>query len=631
VEGATAQRAVARIRDRGIVVDAACVVAIVVVAWPVSTVRPRVDSEGGWLAMLAYAAQHGLRFGDQIAWSYGPLGFLTGGPFLYYPGVFALSWLFAVAIQLLLAAALLGALRRSLPLPLAAAVTALVLSLTVEPAFALGVVASVLLLRAAPARPQWIGTAHAIGLGALAGVLLLGKLNQGIELLLLSGIALGGSAAARRRDALAFASALLATVIVCWFATGQTLADAWPYVRNGIETILGYTGAMSASDPAYRWTYLAALALMALTLALAIDGGRTLAPRPRRALLLLCLVHIAFAFKEGFVRQDAGHLLVFFGELLVLVAVLPVRRPRVPALLAAVAATTVAYAVVAGGHAFLHTVDPHANASAIADQAQLVASAPRRTRLTAQVQAQVAATYRIDPALLDAVGRRTVMLWPFSFGEIAYAYGLHVRPLPTLEPYAAYTPALDRLGGELLTSARAPARVLRVTPTVIGAVDGRHPSFEAPTATLAILCSYRPVAVRSPWQVLARAGNRCGPSRTLGATTAPWGEQVPVPAPRRPGGLVLVRITGTEPHGLERIEALLVRPPRRWIDLDGTRFRLVAATAADGLLLSAPARRDYPAPFEMAPNPSRIAVSSDGSQPDGVLRYTFVEAPIGPW
>ncbi|MGB2710166.1 MAG: hypothetical protein WBC33_01520, partial [Conexibacter sp.] len=92
--------------------------------------------------------------------------------------------------------------------------------------------------------------------------------------------------------------------------------------------------------------------------------------------------------------------------------------------------------------------------------------------------------------------------------------------------------------------------------------------------------------------------------------------------------LVLVRIEGAGPRGLEHLTGLLVRPSQRWITLDGERFRLVAATAADGLLLHAPPGADYPDPFGMAVEPFYIAVGRDGSQPGGELRYTFVEVAI---
>ncbi|MGB2711327.1 MAG: hypothetical protein WBC33_07405 [Conexibacter sp.] len=129
--------------------------------------------------------------------------------------------------------------------------------------------------------------------------------------------------------------------------------------------------------------------------------------------------------------------------------------------------------------------------------------------------------------------------------------------------------------------------------------------------------------------MLAQSANRCGKERTFHTTTAPSGQPVAVPQPDRSGTLLLVRVEGADPHGLERLTALLLRPSRRWVALDDQRFRLVAATAADGLLLRVPRDADYPERYALAPNPAYIAVGREGSQPGGELRYTFVEIPIG--
>jgi hypothetical protein len=101
-----------------------------------------------------------------------------------------------------------------------------------------------------------------------------------------------------------------------------------------------------------------------------------------------------------------------------------------------------------------------------------------------------------------------------------------------------------------------------------------------------------------------------------------------VPAARTPDAAVVVHVEGAGPHGLERLRALALRPHPRWIALDGHRFPLVAATAADGLLLAAPPRLDYPAPFAMAPRPHAIAVGRAGDQPGGTIAYRFEEIPL---
>jgi hypothetical protein len=629
VEGATAQRVIARSRDRGTVVGVACAVAIAVAAWPVQSIRAGIGSDWSWVAGLAYAAEHGLRFGDQIVWSYGPLGFLNTwyGPVLYYDDVFALAWLYVALLQVLLALALLAALRRSLPLPAATVVAAVVLALTVDLAPALGLAWCALALARAPGDRDRLGTAFPLALGLLTGLTLLGKLNQGVELLVLAAVAL--LADPRLRDALAFAGATIAAAAVGWLATGQTLADVVPYVRNGAEIVAGYAAAMGTTESAHAWSLAAALALIAFVLALTWVATRDLPRRRRWGLLGLAVVYAGFSFKEGFVRQDAGHLEVFFGDMLVPIAVLPLGASRrlLGASLAGIAAGAVAIGGLLGAHHVVRQLNPYANVAAAADQARTLVSPARRDEITTDLRARLTALYGISPQIRAAVGERPVMFWPFLFGEAAYAYDLDLRPLPAFEPYGTYTPALDRLGARMLASPRAPARILRANAA---AIDGRYATFEAPLATLEIFCRYRQIAAQEPWQVLVPASDRCGAARPLSTRTAAWREPVPVPAPRTRDALVIAHVEGAEPQGLERIQTLLLRPHRRWVELDGQSFRLVAATAADGLLLYAPPRLDYPDQFAMAPRPQTIAVGRDGGEPGGELTYRFEEVPLRP-
>lgn len=630
MEGATAIRVVARARDRRILVGTVAAVTVAVLAWPFATIRPAGGGDWSWIAALAFIAHHGLDFGDQLAWSFGPLGFLNtrGGPALYYSDVFVLSWLFAALVQLLLAGTLLIALRRSLPLAPAMLAAGVVLALASERPTALGFAwCALALTRGDDPPPDAAARWFPIAIGVLAGIGVLGKLNEGTELLALAIITL--AAIPRRRDALGFAGTLLATALAGWLLSGQSLGDVWPYLRYGVEVVAGYTGAMGASSSSLGWTYVAALLLAALALALAWTATRDARPRRRWCLLALCAVYVGFNFKESFVRQDHGHLQVFFAGALVLFAVLPLRSRLRPAALGGMLASVVALGVLSGGDDLARAVDPVANVRAAADQVRTLVSPARRAEIAADTRARIASGYQIPPRLAAAIGRHSMMFWPFVYGEIVYAYDLNLRPLPTLEPYAAYTPALDRLAGEMLASARAPERIVRAMPAASGAVDGRYPSFEAPLATEQIFCRYRQVTVHAPWQVLARArGSRCGTPRTLTTATAAWGEPVSVPAPLRPDALVLVKIAGADPHGLERLKELAVRPSERRISLDDATFRLVPATAGDGLLLSAPPGSDYRDPFAMAPNARQIAVSRAGGDPSGDLRYTFVEVPV---
>ena len=631
MEGATAIRVVARARDRRLIVGIVAAATTAVLAWSFQSIRPNGGSDWSWIAALAYAAHHGLDFGEQVVWSFGPLGFLStwGGPALYYGDVFTAAWLFAALIQLLLAGTLLAALRRSLPLALAMVVAVLILALASERPTALGFAWCALALARGDDPPRDAAARwFPVAIGVLTGIGLLGKLNEGAGLLALAVIAL--AAIPRRRDALAFIGTLLATALAGWVLSGQPLGGVWPYLRYGVEVIAGYADAMGTSNSSLGWTYVAAALLAALALALAWAATRDARPRRRWCLLALCAVYLGVHFKESFVRQDPTHLRVFFGSALVLFAVLPPRPRLLPAALGGTLACVVALGMLSSEQYVLRTVNPVANVRAAADQLRTLLSPTRRAEVVADVRARVIDGYDIPPKLAAAVGRRSMMFWPFVYGEIVAAYDLNLRPLPTLEPYAAYTPALDRLAGEMLASTRAPERIVRARPGASGAIDGRYLSFEAPLATRQIFCRYRQLKIHDPWQVLARMPrNRCGASRTLSTASAAWGEPVPVPAPARPDALVFVRIAGARPHGLELLKGLALRPDERLIALDEATFRLVPATAPDGLLLSAPPGSDYPGAFAMAPHPNQIAVLRAGGEPSGTLRYTFVEVRVG--
>ena len=102
---------------------------------------------------------------------------------------------------------------------------------------------------------------------------------------------------------------------------------------------------------------------------------------------------------------------------------------------------------------------------------------------------------------LAAVRGRTVAVWPYEL-ELAWAYRLSWRPLPSLQSYIAYTAGLDTLDVDALSSSRAPERILYCFDP---GFDGRVPSFDEPATSRTILCRYRELHATSTVDVLARS------------------------------------------------------------------------------------------------------------------------------
>ena len=616
----------------------AATVALAVLAWPFGTLVPGIDGDWNWVAGLAVIAEEGHRFGDQLIWNYGPLGFLHHGALLYYDDLAALAFAYHWALQLLLAATLYVASRRSYPAPVAFAIAFVVLALITDRALLLGFAWCVLALtrpddapRDLPAR--WFPAA----IGVLAGILVLSKLNQGVTIVALAATALIARPGRRPHDWAAFAGAFLATAAVGWLATGQALAGVWLYVRYGAETIGGYPAAAGVSDPDGQWHYWAALLIFALGSTLVWRAARDAAPVRRWGLVALWLIFSFATFKQGFVRHGDGHVRLYMASMLMALAVLPVRPTG--RWLAVTGAGIVACAVLSGvvtRERLDDRIDPYRNAEAALAQAGTMASSEKRARRRAELATAIRDHYSLPPRIAAGVGDRPVAFWPFAAGDLAYALGVEWRSLPVIEPYGISTPALDDVVAGMLASSRAPDRIVRkprpVNPPGVSLDPPPHelmlgPPFEPPLTTRAVFCRYRELARSEPWQLLARAPDRCGRPREVESVVAAWGEAVEVPEPR-PGSALLVEIEGSEVHGLERLKALWLRPDARVIVLDDHAYRLVPSTASRARLIGAAPDVDYRAPLELAPNASRIAVRRLGDEPDGELRYTFLELPV---
>jgi adenine/guanine phosphoribosyltransferase-like PRPP-binding protein len=105
---------------------------------------------------------------------------------------------------------------------------------------------------------------------------------------------------------------------------------------------------------------------------------------------------------------------------------------------------------------------------------------------------------------------------------------------------------------------------------------------------------------------------------------------VDVPVDARPDRFVIARVGGLEPSALGQLAEALTKAPDWYATLDGTRYRLVPGTAADGLLLAVPAAADGTAPFAFG-RPIRtiaIAAGPHGRDSAAMLTYEFFSVPL---
>jgi hypothetical protein len=578
---------------------------IAFLAWPITSPVPSVGPDASWVAGLYMALRNGLQFGPDFVFAYGPLGFLEQ-PALYDNGLWVVAFLYRALIYVSLASVLLWATRRSMPLLLAAAS---VYALLVVGYLEGGVVLLVLVVCIAALSdtpPPHPSSLIAAGGGLLAAIELLGKLNFGIAVFALCLITLLGLAD-RKRSVPLFAAVLLGSLTALWLLTGQALSNLPEFASNSIQVLSGYSHAMTTDVTDVSWQRPYAVAAIALLVAAAAVATRR-DPLPRRAATIGIVALFGFlAFKQSFVRQGLGNASDYFplmlGAGLGLLWRLPGRMwrmpPHTPAFLLIVPLAALAIATLPGPSLWA-SLQPGDHVEYLHQDLRGVGGGEERG----------------DPGTLSLLRQRRVDVEPWEIGA-AWAYGLTWQPLPVIQGYQAYTPALDRLNEEVLAGPEAPTAILRQNMRAFGGVvdpsiDDRYLAWDPPAAARAMLCNYRAVRTTRIWQVLYPTENRCAPPRLIERVRGETGRAIRVPRPA-PGHIVFARVDGLGVEGFELLRSLLYRARQRTATVNGkTTWRVVPDTATDGLILRSDRGIDFPAPFALAPQAREISFDLAG-------------------
>jgi len=614
--------------------------ALFVLCWPLADRSAGVGLDRSWELALHLAVTHHLQFGPDFIFTYGPLGFLTvPTPYLGLTSAVGLLYMAVLQAGLCLAIALVAIQIRprwvALPVAYVAARSISGLAAPDAEGIVVAVLVGTLLVLD---RRVGIPTNWLVGVSALvSATALLGKLDSGVLVAVLSGLAIAGSA---RRPLKAVALFVVATVVatgLIWVLLGQNLSDMITYGQGAIQIILGYSDAMTRSPVGnLQWESLGVLVALVLAGWLVILGTTELERRRRTAILLACVVVAGASTKLALTRW-AGPVhpaVLFTGALFV--AFLYVRRgPRFEA--AIIAFTAIAVFLVAASQTDpAQFLNPVSNVRALAHQGATVIIPGRSDRAVAQTTAQLQALLAVPSPILAALQGRTVQVDPWETSVIAAYPQLAWNPVPVFQSYSAYTPALDAANADRLAGPNAPDAILR-TPVFPGSlvpgngtIDSRYRWFEAPQAMLETFCRYRQSTISGSWQVLLRTREHCGAPIPLGSVSAKPGVPVTVPPAPNPNDFVIVRINGANPSLLETLTRAFLGVAIWQVVVDGQTFRLVRATAGDGLLLAVPDQVRGSAPFDFGPPRTSISIHPASGHDSRTLDYVFYAVPLLP-
>ncbi len=602
------------------------------------TLQPYVGTgtDPSWSIALNMATARHLRFGKDIVFTFGPLGFLAS-PGLSVPKLGVMAMLVRFGFSLLLGWMVSRSLLRVVWWPVAAAVTWFLQWAVVggSSGGAETVLIPVLMLifglldalaiRKHPV-PWWV----LVGCGWAVATSTLTKFDTG----LLCGLVIGGFLLAegfllRRRpvdvgrSAAIVGGSLAISIVLWWVVLGQRVGDLGSWMSSSWQVFRGYESAMVADAQLSVSPHQSAIAI-ALIVALTLLCA-ALASDLRVSLVVWVLSMCAFAAyaKQSFTRYDDGHLqrLYVSAALTLVTAVSLLGRASGSA--ASTAATTMApttptatktttmatrrriarslgtVGALAGtlifgriGANLVHAPGP--DTMSWRAVARLAVSAKNREAIVTRQRSLLPPQLEMTPSVRAALVGSTVHIEP-SETSVAWVFPeLKWKPLPVFQSYSAYTPQLDNLNAASIDSPGGPGIVLFRAGL---RVDHRMARFESPAAQFAFICNFRPkVLTPDGWQVFERRpdGSGCGATAThVASVSARLGHAVTLPA-LPDDAIVVASFRGLDRSLTERLHDTVLRAPKYWFvlakpDPGEPAHRFVAGNAGQPHVMSVPA------------------------------------------
>ncbi len=561
------------------------------VALFVATIRfgalPDSRLDASWTEVIAWAALNHAQWGRDIAFTYGPLGFLHGNS-SYVPGIlgrFVVGQVLLTAAFVAMTVIMLTRARGATYFLFAVAYVCAYVWIPSDVSWAITLLfgTTVLINRANDLSAMTYAAAVAavaLVFGAIAWIKFSLLLLWILCVAALIGVSLLGRLPRRALVLLLFFAAAL---LVMWVACGQGLAGLPGYLHAGLEISLGYGHAMGREAPLIvdlvGATCLGSFCSIAL-----VAAHHARRDAPTRVASVLCMAAAFLAWRANFTRPDHAHWFFAFMSLLPFVllshgGLAEMKRVRHWLILF----TLVCAAAGLFGPDELSARLPRIIREFNEHLRALIDPSVLETRRAAQ-WATEQQRESLD-TIRKRVGAATVDMFTHEQG-VVLLNGLNYSPRPVFQSYAAYTPYLARLNEEKILGAHAPEFVVMQ----LAAIDGRLPMGEDSLALLALLQRYRPAGMERGYLLLQQDAEVAPPAQMLPPSTwnsAALGENIVIPESPE---TAIIAFLDLDLSPLGKVYTALLREPPLRIVIETDRgeysYRFIRASGSSGFVVS---------------------------------------------
>jgi len=551
---------------------------------PLHVPLPDSKLDTSWRWVINWAAAKPLQFGQDIIFTYGPLGHLLRD--IYIPKLFLPNFVARTSINILFLVMLfvLSARLRVLRRIGFVLISILVAFYNMFAAYLFMIVVAAWLAFAAP---DYNRVLLILGLVFMAVASLM---KETYLILAFTIILLGLIYLIWRRDLNTFALAFLAftsAFIAAWLFAGQRLSGIPAFFWSSFDIIRGYNSAMSTGpQPTVLALGLAGLILGNLQIAAALVRCRH--ERGAWFTSLLLAMALFSAWKLGYTRADGAHTTQFFLYGVMAVVALPifyVKQTRTTARFVDYPTVIVTLACCVF---VMHDQIKMSFSNIFLDARNRVAMNLKFIVHPASVRARFEQEYEqyvrafVLPQIERIVGQDTTDV----FGReqaVAICNHLNYTPRPIFQGYSVYTPFLSKTNASFYRSARAPKWVIFKLQTI----DARIPALDDADSLLVLAVDYYPVLTENGYTLLERKPDapRSSEFRMVSAGEVALGDSISVPR-----GAIWCQLQVRETL-LGKVIGFLFQLPKIRIEFEGLKdrlppYRVVPLMAANGFLIN---------------------------------------------
>jgi len=291
--------------------------------------------------------------------------------------------------------------------------------------------------------------------------------------------------------------------LALWWILEGTLSNIPRFLYYSLQVSKGYGEAMAvAGDHLQLFIALVVLVLTGLMLAADLLRGNrmTQATFVQLPLSLFLACAVFLAWKAGFIRQDTGHVIIFFTFMLILPFFIATASQS--KLVTGLRCSIVFIALIG----LFITTQPRYSADKVLtrwwQQVQRNISVYSDLEALHQQREQqlVALRQQYDlPQIRAVIGSNPVDIISWEQGVLLLNQ-LHWQPRPVFQSYVAYTPALAKLNAQFFKRPAAPRFVIFKLQTI----DGRLPTLDDAPLLNDLLQRYAPVLTEKGYLLLAK-------------------------------------------------------------------------------------------------------------------------------